>query len=236
MSDRLRTLITLTAALTLAVASLAQAQATASGHWEGTIAAPGREISVIIDLKADGGKWQGTVGIPGEKLKGLPLTNITVAGEGVAFAMPGPGDPSFKGTLSKDGKTLSGDFTQGGGSVPFTLTRTGDAQIDPLPKSTPITSDLQGTWAGALAIKDMTLRLSIEFSTAADGTGTGTLVSLDQGNATIPVAAVIQKGAAVRFFVPSVAGSFEGTLKDGELSGTWTQGGGALPLVFKRAK
>ena len=236
MSDRLRTLTTLTAALTLAVASLAQAQTPASGHWEGTIAAPGKEISVVIDLKADGGKWYGTVGIPGEKLKGLPLTNITVAGEGVTFAMPGPGDPSFKGTLSKDGKTLSGDFIQGGGSVPFTLTRTGDAQIDPLPKSTPITSDLLGTWTGALAIKDITLRLSIEFSTAADGTGTGTLVSIDQGNVAIPVAAVIQKGAAVRFFTPSVAGSFEGTLKDGELSGTWTQGGGALPLVLKRAK
>ncbi len=52
----------------------------------------------------------------------------------------------------------------------------------------------------------------------------------------IPVAAVIQKGAAVRFFTPSVAGSFEGTLKDGELSGTWTQGGVATPLVLKRAK
>jgi hypothetical protein len=236
MSDRLRTLTTLAAALTLAVASLAQAQTPAAGRWEGTIAAPGREISVIIDLKADGGKWQGTVGIPGEKLKGLPLTNITVAAEGVTFAMPGPGDPSFKGTVSTDGKTLSGDFTQGGGSVPFTLTRTGEAEIDPLPRSTPITSDLLGTWSGALAIKDVTLRLQIEFSTAADGTGTGTLVSIDQGNVKVPVAAVIQKGAAVTFFTPSVAGSFEGTLKDGELAGTWTQAGGALPLVLKRTK
>jgi hypothetical protein len=236
MSDRLRTLTTLAAALTLAVAGLAQAQTPASGHWEGTIAAPGKEISVIIDLKADGGKWQGTVASPGEKLKGLPLSNVTVAGEAVAFSIPGPGEPSFKGTVSKDGKTLSGDFTQGGGSVPFTLTRTGDAQIDPLPKSTPITADLEGAWAGALEIKDMTLRLRVEFSTAADGTGTGTLISVDQGNTTIPVAAVVQKGAAVRFLTPSVGGSFEGTLKDGELSGTWSQGAGSVPLVLKRAK
>jgi hypothetical protein len=236
MSDRLRTLTMLAAAMTLAGASLARAQTPASGHWEGTIAAPGREISIVIDLRGEGGKWQGTVAVPAEKLKGLPLTNITATGDTVTFSMPGPGDPSFKGTVSKDGKTLSGDFVQGGGSVPFTLTRTGDAMIDPLPKSTPITADLQGTWSGALAIKDMTLRVTVEFSTAADGTGTGTLVSLDQGNATIPVAAVVQKGAAVTFFTPSVGGSFEGTLKDGELAGTWTQGAGGIPLVFKRAK
>jgi hypothetical protein len=236
MSDRFRTLTTLAAALTLAAAGAAQAQTPAAGRWEGAISAPGREISVIVDLKGDGGKWQGTVALPGEKLKGLPLANIAVAGAGVTFSMPGPGEPTFKGTVAQDGKTMSGDFTQGGNTIAFALTRTGDAQIAPLPTSSPITADLVGTWAGTLQIKDITLRLRVEFSTAADGTGTGTMVSIDQANATVPVAAVIQKGAAVQFFAPSIGGSFEGTLKDGELSGTWTQGPGALPLAFQRVK
>lgn len=43
------------------------------------------------------------------------------------------GNPTFKGTLSKDGKSLSGQFTQSGQVIPFALTRTGDARIKPKP-------------------------------------------------------------------------------------------------------
>jgi len=236
MLYRFRT-ATLATALALTLASQAFAQTPAAGHWEGAIAVPGQELKVAIDLKADAGKWQGTIDIPAQKLKGFPLANITASGETVTFAMPNvPGEPSFKGTVSKDGKTMSGDFSQGGGTIPFSLTRTGDAKIEPLPKSTPITAALVGEWMGSLDIQGKALRLAITFSTAADGTGTGSIVSLDQGNVTIPIAAVTQKGAAVAFHAPSIAGAFTGTLKDGEVAGTWTQGPGSLPLVLKRTK
>ena len=33
-----------------------------------------------------------------------------------------------------------------------------------------------------------------------------------------------------------VSGGFDGEIKGDEIAGTWTQGGGSLPLVFKRAK
>jgi hypothetical protein len=118
--------------LTLLVSSgvaVAQTPAGASGHWEGAIQVPGQELKVEIDLSGAGEKWEGTIAIPAQGLKGFPLAAIAVQGDAVSFAMKGiPGDPQFKGTLSKDGKALAGDFLQGGGTVPFSVARTGDAK------------------------------------------------------------------------------------------------------------
>ena len=41
---------------------------------------------------------------------------------------------------------------------------------------------------------------------------------------------------AFEIFVAMIGGTFEGELKGGELVGTWVQGPGTLPLVFKRGK
>jgi hypothetical protein len=65
---------------------------------------------------------------------------------------------------------------------------------------------------------------------------TGTIVSLDQGGAEVPIAAVVQSDSHLTLHVPSVVGNYEGDLKDGELTGKWTQGPKTWPLVFKRAK
>jgi hypothetical protein len=216
---------------------LSVAQATAGGHWEGSIQVPGQELQVAVDLKGDGKKWEGTIAIPVQGLKGFPLSEISVQGDAVGFAMKGvPGVPTFKGTLSKDGKSLAGDFSQGGGTVPFALTRTGEARFDPPPKSTPITADLEGSWEGPLDVQGKVLRLVVKISRQPDGTGTGTLISVDQGNAEIPIAAVQQAGAKVKLLVPMIVGTFDGELKEGQLAGTWSQGPGSWPLALKRSK
>jgi hypothetical protein len=218
-------------------AQLLSAQATATGHWEGAIQVPGQELQVAIDLKGDGKKWEGTIGIPAQGLKGFPLSDISVQGDAVSFVMRNvPGGPAFKGTLSKDGKTISGDFSQGGGTVPFSVSRTGEAKFEELPKSTPIDANLEGTWEGSLEIQGKVLRLAFKLARQADGTGGGTLISIDQGGAEIPVAAVIQSGAKVTLLTPTIVGRFEGELKGDQLGGTWTQGPGSLPLILTRKK
>ena len=214
-----------------------QAAAGPSGHWEGAIQIPGQELKVEVDLANAGDTWDGRITIPAQKLKAFPLSSIAVQGGTVTFAMKGiPGDPRFKGTLSNDSKTLSGDFTQGGGVIPFALTRTGEARIDPLPKSTPISKELEGSWEGALEVGGKTLRLVLKLSNQPDGAAAGTLVSLDQGGVEIPVSAVIQSGAQLRVLLPVIAGQYEGEFKDGQLRGTWTQGPNTRPLVFTRSK
>jgi hypothetical protein len=216
--------------------TVAQSTTAPAGHWEGAIQAPGQELKIEIDLAGAGDKWEGTITIPAQNLKGFPLSAITVQGENVRFVMQNvPGNPQFKGVI-KDGKTLAGDLTQGGGTVPFALTRTGDAKIEPVPKSTPITKELEGSWAGNLDANGTILRLVLKLSNQAGGAATGTLLSVDQGGAEIPIVAVVQTGTHLKLVVRSIAGTYDGELKDGQLTGTWSQGGGSLPLVFKRTK
>jgi hypothetical protein len=214
---------------------LAQPAVNPSGHWEGTLQVPGQELKIEIDLAKSGEKWEGAISIPAQGLKGFPLTAITLQGDSVSFAMSGiPGNPQFKGTVSKDGKSLSGDFSQGGGTLPFAVVRTGDAKIEPLPKSTPITKDLEGAWEGPLDVNGTTLRLALKLSNRPEGGATGTMISVDQGGAEVPVAAVIQAGSHLKVVVQAISGIYEGDLKDGQLTGTWTQGAATFPLVFKR--
>jgi uncharacterized protein len=219
------------------VTAFGQAASAPSGHWEGAIQIPGQELKIEIDLQKSADKWEGTIAIPAQNLKGFPLSGISVKADSIAFAMKGvPGDPVFKGTLSKDSKTISGDFSQGGGTIPFAVTRTGDAKIDPVPKSTRVTKDLEGSWEGSLDVDGNVLRLILKLANQPNGAATGTLVSVDQGGAEIPVAAVVQTGTQLKVLVPVIVGSYEGELKEGVLSGKWTQGPRTWPLVFKRAK
>jgi len=96
-----------------------------AGHWEGSIQLPGMELKVLVDMKAGaGGALEGTIDIPAQNAKGLILEPIDVKDAAASFAIRGvPGQPIFKGTLSADGTTIEGSFTQGGQTFPFRLAR-----------------------------------------------------------------------------------------------------------------
>jgi hypothetical protein len=96
-----------------------------------------------------------------------------------------------------------------------------------------VSKALLGTWEGTLNVKETTLRLVLTLANGPDG-ATGKLVSVDQNNVEIPVTKITEEGAHVKLTVSMVGGGFEGDLKGDELAGTWTQGPGSLPLVFKR--
>jgi hypothetical protein len=207
-----------------------------SGHWEGAISVQGKELRVDVDLVARAAdKWEGAAAFPEMNAKGLVLSAIAVQGQAVSFGIKGvPGDPTFKGTLSKDSKTLSGDFIQGPVSGTFTLAWKGEATLEAPPKNAPLGKGFEGVWEGALEVNGATLRLSLKLSNQ-DGGATGTLISIDQGGAEIPLNSIVQTDAHLTFTVPGVGGAYEGDLKDGQITGTWTQGPGSLPLNLKRA-
>jgi hypothetical protein len=231
--------IAVTIACVAAFASGASASAfqTASGpagHWVGTLnAGPGIEMEVDLASKGPD-SWYGTISIPSQGTKGMPLADLTVKGIAVSFAIKGaPGDPRFSGTLSPDGKTITGDFSQGGGTLPLSLAWKGEPKFDVPAKSTPITKELEGSWEGPLDVKGTILRLALKLEDDPAG-AKGSLFSLDQGNIEIPVATVTQDGSRVTLIVTMISGTFDGELKGGELTGTWKQGPLTLPLVFKR--
>jgi len=93
-----------------------------AGHWEGKINLPGTPLGIDVDFVFQGGVWTGDISIPMQNAEDLPLAELQVDGGSVAFQIKGiPGTPTFKGTVSDDGKSISGDFTQGGMSAPFEL-------------------------------------------------------------------------------------------------------------------
>jgi hypothetical protein len=96
-----------------------------AGHWEGTIDVPGTKLEILIDFtKKPDSSWEGKISIPAQNAKNLPLDNISFADKKASFAIAGvPGEPTFKGTISDDGMKILGDFTQGGQSFTFSLSR-----------------------------------------------------------------------------------------------------------------
>ena len=142
--------------------------------------------------------------------KGLVLAPIAVQGEAVTFSVKGaPGDPTFKGTLSKDSKTLAGDFTQGPVTGTFTLAWKGEAKLEPPVKNAALGKDFEGGWEGTLEVGGNSLRLTLKL-TNQDGGATGTMISVDQGGAEIPLRVIETTGAHVKFTVPAVGGSYRG--------------------------
>lgn len=113
----------------LSLSALAQNQPDVRGRWEGAITLPNAELAFMIDLtRKEDGSWAGTIDIPSQGAKELALGSVTVTPSAVSFTIPGvPGDPTFNGKLSEDSKTIAGDFSQGGQTFPFKLTKKAQA-------------------------------------------------------------------------------------------------------------
>lgn len=101
-----------------------QAQAV-DGVWSGAISTPGASLAVVIRLqRAESGSWTGTIDIPLQRAKGIPLGDVTVLDRSVSFRLMGvPGDPTVRVALSDDGQQLAGTFSQGGATLPISLSR-----------------------------------------------------------------------------------------------------------------
>jgi len=207
-----------------------------AGHWVGTIQVPGQALDIEVDLATrPPNTWEGTITIPAQHLKALPLSGVSVEGTAVTFGMKTvPGAPVFKGTLSKDARSIAGDFSQAGRTMAFSLAWKDEPRIEAPPANKPIEKEFEGAWEGALDAGGNRLRLVLKLSNQ-DGAATGTLVSLDQGGVELPASSIVQAASHLTMTVPTIGGTFEGELKDGRLEGTWAQGGVSLPLVFARS-
>jgi hypothetical protein len=220
--------------LPLTISLHAQSAANPSGHWEGAISLPSGDLPIELDLaKNDKGQYFGTVSQPTQKLKGFPISSVTVKNNAIALELVGG---SLGGVLKNDGKSISGEFAPSGRieTVPFSLTRKGDAQIEGPPKNAPIGKDLEGVWKGTLTVEGDEFPIVLKMSNQPDGTSTAVMNSVNEGFE-LPVA-VVQKGASLTLDVKILSSSYSGTLNTAgtELAGTYTTHGMSLPLNFYR--
>ena len=196
------------------------------GEWQGSIDADGGRFPVVVRVKSDrSGKEFVTVDLPSvSNVFGLPAKHAMLKGDLFSFDF----DPAhFGGRLSSDGKTITGVWEQGAQFPALTLTRR-----DPAQKA----SVADGDWAGVLQTKDGSLHALMQVGSDASSHEEVVFASPDQHARHLEVANSKLEGQYFSFEVPSIQGSFTGTVTaDGNaIDGTWTQGQ-SWPLNFQRA-
>jgi fermentation-respiration switch protein FrsA (DUF1100 family) len=91
-----------------------------------------------------------------------------------------------------------------------------------------------GTWLGSMSAGAIQLRLGFEIAREPDGTLTTSIISLDQGNATMPATTTV-RGDTLELAVPSARATFSGIIDAARdtIHGTFTQGR-PMPLTLAR--
>jgi len=90
------------------------------GDWYGSLTIPnGPKLSLVFHVKPDG---SATVDSPNQMAKGMPATATLANGKVTLSLSTIPA--GFEGTVSADGQTLQGQWLQGGGALPLTMSRT----------------------------------------------------------------------------------------------------------------
>jgi len=95
------------------------------GTWNGSLSVAGQELEIILDLTLDEGKnIQGNIDVPAQGAMDIPLGEFNIEGKKISFKIVHeqvPGDPTFTGELDDTGKTISGEYSQGGAVGTFSV-------------------------------------------------------------------------------------------------------------------
>lgn len=90
--------------------------------WQGTLHA-GRDLRLVFKIsKAAGGGYQAIIYSIDQGGDGFPVSKTTLDGATVKMSITAIGG-SYEGKLSADGKTITGNWTQGPNPLPLELTR-----------------------------------------------------------------------------------------------------------------
>jgi hypothetical protein len=226
-----RLLTALTAALLLASPAFAQAVQGLDGRWEGPMElGNGIKLTGVFRIATKDGKTTVLMDSPEQGAKDIPAT-VKREGDTVTFNVP-TGGLTYTAKLSADGKTLTGDMSQGGGSIPLTMMQKPAGAA--VATTTPAVEGLDGRWEGTLSTPGGDLVVAVRISTAA-GKTTSFLDSVTQNANNIP-ALTKREGQKVTVDVPGVGGQFTGTLSaDGKtMDGFWDQMGQGLGLKLTK--
>jgi len=191
---------------------------------------------MLVDLAKNAkGAWIGSFSMPEFGANGIPIDQLSVTQNKVHFVAPAPGSPAFDGEVSADGKELAGTFSDAHTKAPLTLKRIGAPQVKELPPNSPLTKDFEGTWHGILNAGDTQIRILLKLTRTPDGTASGVLVNVDQGNREAPITTIQLKDKVLDFELRAQAVHYHGTLNGtGTIVGEWSQLSRSAALNFER--
>jgi fermentation-respiration switch protein FrsA (DUF1100 family) len=204
------------------------------GDWEGTLHAGAADLRLVLHItKGDGNGLKATLDSVDQAALGIPVSSISLKDSKLSLGVEAV-HGTYEGTVSADRGTINGTWSQGQ-PLPLDFKRAA-APVKPEHKPAKA-SDIDGTWMGSRDTGTIKLRVVFNIVNTEDGL-VATLDSPDQGVKGLPVTTVTRDGSSLKMEVKKIGGVFEGKLAadKSSIDGTWTQGGGSLPLVLKPVK
>lgn len=89
-----------------------------AGSWNGKLATPMSQLTLVVHIADSAGKYTATMDSPDQNARGIPVSKITFQDNTLYFEV-GNGVITYDGTLVSD--SISGTFKQSGMSFPLTL-------------------------------------------------------------------------------------------------------------------
>jgi CubicO group peptidase (beta-lactamase class C family) len=214
----------LTLSVLFACGLSAQSKPSLAGDYAGILAGA-LHLKLHITAAPDG-SLNGTLDSVDQGAIGIPCADFQIDGNTLSFRVPAV-NGTWKGTVSADGASLTGTWSQG---TPMALNFARDTFV---PAEKPSTVD--GIWLGAVDAGGRSLRAQIKVKSDRSGREFCTFDSLDQGVLDWECANVSLSGTDFSFEIPKVHGRWSGKLSadNQALTGSWTQAG-TVALNFSR--
>jgi len=229
-----RVLIFATTLMSLVIgAGLAQAQDIA-GDWQGSLNTGQGELRLVLHItKGADGALKATLDSVDQGANGIPVSSISFKNSKLSLGIDAVGG-TYEGTVAADGKTISGTWSQGTALALDFKRATAPIKTEHKPARP---SDIDGTWSGTLDTGSIKLRIVFHISNTEDGL-IATMDSPDQNLKGMPMTSVTRDAASLKIEAKQISGSFSGKIAadQSSIDGKWSQGGGEVPLLLKRAK
>jgi hypothetical protein len=220
----------------LLFASIALAQATPEGHWEGILKVESNEIGISLDLAQKAkSEWIASMGMPSENMTGLVVMDVKVKGNSVTFLAVELQMAKFELTLAPNGQ-MKGTIASPQGTIPIDFKRTGKAKVELIPASPAVAKEFEGDWEGSLQTPGRAIRMIFHFKNQPDNTVAATIDTPDTGGLGLPLNDVKQTGKQIEFGIKIAHGEFKGTLNQDatEIAGQLSHEQSTMPLTLKK--
>ena len=206
------------------------------GDWQGALDTGTGELHLVLHVtKSADGKLSATLDSVDQGANGIPVNSVTLKDSKLSLDVAAV-HGTYEATVAGDSKSMKGTWTQGT-ALPLEFKRAA-SNAATKPEAKPAKpSDIDGTWMGSLDTGAVKLRVVFHIVNTSDGL-TATMDSPDQGMQGLPTSAVSREGATLKIEAKKIGGSYEGKIAPDltSIDGTWSQGGGSLPLVLKPVK